>query len=67
MVDIAKLSFLILQPQKTKNSIITNLKLSFEDLIQGALDQFRTEGIVTRPCDISITCNYSVPHMYPTL
>ena len=48
MADIAKLSFLILQQQKTKKSIITKLKLSFEDLIRGALDQFRTEGYVEK-------------------
>ena len=48
MAVIANLSFLILQPQKTKKSIITYLKLSFEELILGALDQFRTEGYVEK-------------------
>ena len=42
---IAKLSFWI-QAAKEKTSIIT--KLSFEDLILGALDQFRTEGYVEK-------------------
>ena len=42
---IAKLSFWM-QPEKEKKRIIT--KLSFEDLILGALDQFRTEGYVKR-------------------
>ena len=39
---IAKLSFWM-QPAKEKKS-----KLSFEDLILGALDQFRTEGHVEK-------------------
>ena len=42
---IAKLSFWM-QPEKEKESII--IKLSFEDLILGALDQFRTEGYVEK-------------------
>jgi hypothetical protein len=45
---IAKLSFWILQPPKKQKSIITNLKLSFEDMILGALDQFRTKGYVKK-------------------
>ena len=49
---IAKLSFWILQPPKNKKSIIT--KLSFEDLILGALDQFRIEGYAEK-LKISIT------------
>ena len=43
---IAKLSFWILQKQKEKKSIIT--ELSFEDSILGALKQFRTEGYVEK-------------------
>ena len=42
---IAKLSFWM-QPAKTKKSIIT--ELSFEDLILGALDKFRTEGYMEK-------------------
>ena len=45
---IAKLSFWILQPPKKKKSIIAKLSFKkmqpFEDLILGALDQFRSEG-----------------------
>jgi hypothetical protein len=47
---IAKLSYWILQPRKTKKSILSNLSFKpekmqpFEDLILDALDQFRTEG-----------------------
>jgi hypothetical protein len=48
MSIIAKLSFWILQPPKNKKSIITELKLSFEDSILGGLDQFRTEGYVDK-------------------
>jgi hypothetical protein len=49
---IAKLSFWILQPPKKKKSIITKLSFKkmqpFEDLILGALDQFKTEGYVEK-------------------
>ena len=50
---IAKLSFWILQPQrKKKKSIISKLSFGkmqpFEDIILGALDQFRTEGYVEK-------------------
>ena len=43
---IAKLSFWILQPPKKQKTVITNL--SFEDIILGALDQFRTKGYVNK-------------------
>ena len=46
MVVIAKLSFWILQPPMTKKSI--TIELSFEDLILGALDQFRTKCYVEK-------------------
>ena len=42
---IAKLSFWILQPPRNKSIIA---ELPFEDLILGALDQFRTEGYVEK-------------------
>jgi hypothetical protein len=54
---IAKLSYWILQPRKTKKSIIAKLSFKakplekmqqFEDLILGALNQFRTEGYVEK-------------------
>ena len=52
---IAKLSFWILQPPKQKKSIITKLTFQkitkmepFEDLILGALDQFRTKDYVEK-------------------
>ena len=49
---IAKLSFWILQPPKKKKSIITKLSFRkmqrFEELILGALEQFRTEGYVEK-------------------
>ena len=55
---IAKLSFWILQPKQKKKSIITKLTFKktqpLEDLILGALDQFRTEGYVEK-LKISIT------------
>jgi hypothetical protein len=47
---IAKLSYWILQPRKTKKSIISKLSFKsekmqpFEDLILDALDRFKTEG-----------------------
>ena len=47
MTIIAKLSFWILQPPKKEKSIIAD-SLSFEDVILGALDQFRTEGYVEK-------------------
>ena len=43
---IAKLSFWILQPPRKKKSVIT--KLSFEDFILGALDEFRKGGYVEK-------------------
>ena len=43
---IAKLSFWILQPPKKQKTVITNL--SFEDIILGALDQFRIKGYVNK-------------------
>ena len=48
MTIIAKLSFWILQPPKKEKSIIADSDLSFEDVILGALDQFRTEGYVEK-------------------
>jgi hypothetical protein len=48
MSIIAKLSFWILQPPKQKKSIIADSLESFEDVILGALDQFRTEGYVEK-------------------
>ena len=52
MTIIARLSFWILQPPKKKKSIITKLSFKkiqpFEDLILGALDQFRIEGYVEK-------------------
>jgi hypothetical protein len=53
---IAKLSYWILQPRKTKKSIMAKLsfkpkkmqQLRFEDLVLGALNQFRTEGYVEK-------------------
>ena len=51
---IAKLSYWILQPRKKKKSIIAKQSFKpvkmqqFEDLIWGALDQFRTEGYVEK-------------------
>ena len=46
---IAKLSFWILQPPKNRKSIIDDSEsLSFEDVILGALDHFRTEGYVDK-------------------
>ena len=47
MSIISKLSFWIVQPPKNRKSIIDN-SLSFEDVILGALDQFRTEGYVEK-------------------
>ena len=48
MIIIARLSFWTLQPPKKQKSIMTTLSFKkmqpFEDLILGALDQFRTEG-----------------------
>ena len=46
MSIIAKLSFWILQSPKKEESIIT--ELSFEDSVQGGLDQFRREGHVKK-------------------
>ena len=43
---IAKLSFWILQPPKKQKTVITNL--SFEDIILGALGQFRIKGYVNK-------------------
>ena len=51
---IAKLSYWILHPRKKKKSIIAKLLFKpekmqpFEDLILGALDQFRAEGYVEK-------------------
>jgi hypothetical protein len=50
---IAKLSFWILQPRKKRNQSLLSCHSSqkmqpFEDLILGALDQFRTEGYVEK-------------------
>ena len=47
MTIIAKLSFWILQPPKKEKSIIDD-SLSFEDVILGALDQFRTAAYVEK-------------------
>ena len=47
MTIIAKLSFWISQPPKKEKSINTD-SLSFEDVILGALDQFRTGGYVEK-------------------
>ena len=47
MTIIAKLSFWILQPPKKEKSANAD-SLSFEDVILGALDQFRTEGYVEK-------------------